>query len=59
MSEIVELNFNAVPPPRCKHCGREKGNHKAGTFHCPIGRGSFPRFSTITMYEPRKTRSSK
>ena len=54
----VELNFGP-PPPRCKHCGREKGNHKAGSFHCPIGRGSFPTFSTETVYTPRKTRAKQ
>lgn len=54
----VELYFGPPPPP-CKHCRREKGRHKAGTFHCPIGRGSFPTYSTTTVYEPRKQRVSK
>ena len=55
----VELNFDGAAPPKCKHCGREKGSHKAKTLNCPIGRGSFPSFSTATVYEPRKPRAKK
>lgn len=60
MSEFcIELNFDAVEPPRCKHCGREKGRHQANTFHCPRGRGNFPTFSTDTVYEARMPRAKK
>ncbi|WP_146187198.1 hypothetical protein [Novimethylophilus kurashikiensis] len=51
-----ELNLNTSPVPLCKHCGRQKGNHRANTLQCPIGRGSFPDFHPEQRYEPRKTR---
>lgn len=44
-------------PPKCKHCGRLKGNHQAKTMDCPVGRGSFPQYSTETKYEPRAVRA--
>lgn len=56
---VVELNFEGAAPPKCKQCGREKGSHKAKTLSCPIGRGSFPSFSTATVYKPRKPRVKK
>jgi hypothetical protein len=56
---LIELNFDAAPQPKCKRCGRDKGSHKAITLSCPIGRGSFPSFSTTTVYEPRKPRAKK
>lgn len=52
----VELNFNPAPEPRCKHCGRAKGRHQARTGACPIGRGSFPTFSTTQFFEARAVR---
>lgn len=55
----VELDFSRAAPPVCKHCRRPKGSHKAGTFHCPIGRGGFPSFSVTQVYEARKTRAKK
>lgn len=59
MGEEIELALDAVPPPKCKHCGRDKGKHRANTLSCPVGRGSFPSFSTETVYEPRKARPKK
>lgn len=55
----IELNLNPTPVPKCKHCGRDKGNHQAQTFHCPIGRGSFPHFDPVKTYEPRNPRAKK
>lgn len=55
---VVELNFGP-PPPRCKLCRREKCQHKAQTFHCPVGRGSFPSFSTVNRYTPSTPRIKK
>lgn len=41
---------------KCKHCGKERGVHKAKTFECPFpGRSSFKSFST-TVYEEDKTK---
>lgn len=55
----VDLNLNAEEPPRCKHCGRTKGQHRAQTLQCPVGRGSFPDFHQTNVYEPRATRKKK
>jgi hypothetical protein len=56
---VVELDFDAAPPSKCKRCGREKGSHKAITLNCPIGRGSFPSFAMAKVYEPRPPRTKR
>ena len=42
----------------CKHCGRERGDHKAHTFHCPLSRHAFTHFDQEKTYEAgtRKSR---
>lgn len=52
----IEIVLNRPPEPKCKHCGRDKGKHRAKTYECPIGRGSFPSYSQMHTYEPRKPR---
>jgi hypothetical protein len=38
----------------CKHCGKERGKHRAKTFECPLpSRSSFKQFSTTDFYEAR------
>lgn len=56
VGDSKDLVFNAAPLPKCKHCGRDKGQHRAGSLACPVGRGSFPSFSESATYEPRKVR---
>lgn len=51
------FNFNAPEEPKCKHCGRLRGNHQAKTMNCPIGRGNFPKFHSTQVYAPRASRA--
>lgn len=37
---------------KCAHCGREKGYHKAETFNCPMGRGSFTHYMRDSFFSP-------
>lgn len=39
-----------VPQPKCKHCGKTKGYHKAYTYECP--KGMKHRVIGYTMYGP-------
>lgn len=46
--------FNNDPPIKCKHCKRPKGQHKAVTFNCPIGRARrFPQFNREQTFEAK------
>lgn len=47
------LNFDAKPPPKCKHCKRHKGDHQAGTLNCPMTRHAFTNFFENQRYEPK------
>lgn len=54
---MSDLNFNAKPAPRCKNCGKDKGNHKSITMHCPVGlkgRVGYCQFSATQTYDPKK-----
>lgn len=46
----------AIPyDTKCGLCKRRKGNHKAGTFHCPLGlrgRANTYSFSVTQRFEP-------
>jgi hypothetical protein len=50
------------PPPKCKHCGLDKGNHKHQTLQCPAkwsrGRTGYTSYVEQT-YEPRAVRAKK
>ena len=48
------MDFTNTPKPKCKHCGRKRGDHKAVSLCCPIGRGLFPQWNLIQSYEPRR-----
>jgi hypothetical protein len=37
MKPKFDLDGNPIKRKICAHCGKEKGNHQARTFHCPIG----------------------
>lgn len=39
---------------KCIHCKREKGWHKAKTFHCPFGRGGHPQFRADQVFTLNK-----
>ncbi len=52
MSDEGEFIFNAKPDPKCKHCNREKGKHRATTFQCPTTRHAFTAFHQTNVYEP-------
>ena len=47
------LNFSNEKPVKCKHCGKPKHKHKATTFNCPFGRGSYPNFLPDKVFEPK------
>lgn len=55
----LDLNLTGHKPPRCTHCGREKGSHRAVTFECPMGRGSFTSFHANQKYEPCRPNTKK
>lgn len=57
-AEETDFVFDRPAPPKCKHCGRLKGNHQAKTLACPIGRGNFPHYSTEQTYAPRAVRAN-
>lgn len=44
---------------RCKHCNRWRLDHKANTYHCPIGPLRNSQFSKEQIYEPNPKRPSK
>ena len=52
----INLIFNAPPIPKCAGCGRPKGDHKAGSFACPISRHAFTGFHTDKHCEPKPMR---
>lgn len=33
----IDLDFSRSPKPKCKHCKKQKGDHRAQTFECPRG----------------------
>lgn len=46
----------------CKHCKRRRGDHKAGTLHCPTGskgRVGYTTFSPSQVFEARTERKIK
>ena len=49
----ADLNFTKQPIVRCIHCNRVRGDHRAQTYQCPIGRGNFPQFRTDTVFTPK------
>lgn len=52
MKQKYDLDGNLIKPQKCKHCGREKGDHLAKTFNCPFGRSrSFPNFMDAQFFE--------
>jgi hypothetical protein len=50
------LNFNPPKPVKCKHCGYERGMHRAKSLQCPAkwskGRVGFTAYLE-TVYEPK------
>ena len=50
----IEINMNPVPEVKCIHCKKVRGDHRAKTFACPIGRGSFPHFHTKQFFEAKQ-----
>ena len=56
--DMIDINFNAPPAPKCKHCGKTKMNHKAKTYNCPFGRGNFPHFREDKFFEPKLKRGA-
>ena len=45
---------------KCKHCGKQSGNHKAGTRNCPQGKKSqtlgYTSFHKSQVFEPAPTK---
>lgn len=54
----LELDFSKKPQSKCRHCGKERGYHKATTLHCPTGMRhrvlNYCRFHSTQTYEPKK-----
>lgn len=50
------IDFNPPKIPKCKHCKKDKGNHKGKTFHCPIGTKTKIGY---TMYHPEQVYEPK
>lgn len=57
------LNFNPPKPVKCKHCGYDKGQHRAQTFQCPAkwSKSRAVGFTHYleTVYEPKPARGVK
>lgn len=47
-----DLDGKPIKPQICADCGRHRGDHKAKTLHCPLGRKNerFPLFSQTQVY---------
>lgn len=47
-----DLDGKLIKPQICALCGRHRGDHKAKTLHCPLGRKNlrFPHFSQTQTY---------
>lgn len=53
------LTLSPAPVAKCRHCGRDKGQHRAETLNCPTGRGYGRSFIAGQTYEPRRARPKK
>jgi len=55
-------NWSLVTPPKCKHCGKDKGSHRAKSLGCPVGmktRIGYTQYSNEQFYEPIKSKNEK
>jgi len=55
---MITLNFNPIPKPKCKHCGKPEGSHRAKTNECPRGmktRVGYTEFGP-TVYKPKEVK---
>jgi hypothetical protein len=50
----LDLDGNPIRPQICALCGRRRGDHKAGTLHCPLSRHRFTHFSQTQTYKERE-----
>jgi hypothetical protein len=58
----LDLDFTPRKPVKCKHCGKDAGQHHANTKGCPIGartRIGHIFFSKETVFEPKPERKRK
>lgn len=56
------LNLNPTPIPKCKNCGKSRGDHHAGDFGCPMlmrTRIGYTHFSETVFYEPKRVNKKK
>ena len=58
---MIELNFDPPKPVKCKHCGKDKGKHKAGTHNCPFNevRRGHPSFRADVFFEPKEKKNAR
>jgi len=47
---MSDFTLKKVPPIKCKHCGKQRGDHRATTFECP--KGTKGRAGTYNMWGP-------
>lgn len=65
MEEItyLDLNFEKRPAIKCKHCGKDKGNHQAKTHNCPVGPKDrtlgYLHFDKTHTFEAKPSRTNK
>lgn len=55
---MITLNFNPIPKPKCKHCGKPEGSHRAKTNECLRGmktRVGYTEFGP-TVYKPKEVK---
>lgn len=46
-----------ISPPKCSLCGKKRGEHKALTLHCPIGKKKqYAHFHLTEVYTPKETK---
>jgi hypothetical protein len=62
LDDSYTFDFNPKPDPKCKHCNKVKGKHKAQTLNCPWGsktRIGYINFEKDKFFEPKKVRTNK
>lgn len=62
-SDFPPLHFDPnYKPPKCKHCGLPRGQHKAVSFQCPAkwSRGRAVGYTHFleTVFEPKPVRGT-
>jgi hypothetical protein len=53
----LDLYFGPIRHDRCSSCGKDRGQHKAVTLNCPLGKGQSKHFYEDKFFTPKKQTS--